>query len=514
MRRIAPVGLISASYGDGVPSPSRSELVALAGVTLLGLLVLTFPFSSNQATFSLFAEQALGGDVLYRDVIDLKQPGIFVFFGLAQLPFGRSPVGVHLVELLVWLGFVRWMQLELRTWFRTGWIAATAPLAVVGTYYVTATTRDLTQADVLVSIPLLVAVVLGTTADATQTRRWAGAGVATTLVALLKLPYAVIPVVLWLPHVVGLLRTDATTFLRRTVPSTSVAVAMTLLPFAVYAVATGVAGDLWAFWFEWATERTELWPRERDRLVAVVRRGVRIAAAFGVLFVGGAAIGWRRLPRGPVAMLLGWFALAIPLFGAQLWFGYHLYLFLVPVTLLGWLGLDALVSSTDGPRPIRLGAVALAALLGLSQVGPDLADKLRLVADHRGGITQDDRDDLRVEADPAHAVSLAYADWIDREALGDEGWALGASLDVLYAAGQDHAVPIIGFAPLLLRPDDWAVIDADLEHDPPDTIALATATYADLDARSPSTRALIEGRYCLDERFDGVEFWRLGTGSC
>ena len=478
--------------------------------------MLVFPFSSNQATFSLFAEQALDGDVLYRDVIDLKQPGIFIFYGLAQLPFGRSPVGVHLVELLVWLGFARWMQLELRPWFRTGWVAATAPLALVGTYYVTATTRDLTQADVLVSIPLLIAVVLGATSDATQTRRWATAGVATTVVALLKLPYAVIPVAIWLPNVIGLVRTDAATFAKRTMPVTTAAVAITLAPFAVYAIATGVAGDLWAFWFEWATERTELWPRERDRLIAVVRRGVRIAAAFGLLFVAATGLGWRRLPTRPVAMLLAWFALAVPLFGAQLWFGYHLYLFLVPVTLLGWIGLDQLVPSDHGGarRTVRFAAIALAGLVGVSQLGPDLADKLQLVAEHRGGLTTEDRDALRVDADPAHAVSLAYADWIEREALGPSGWALGASLDVLYTAGQDHAVPIIGFAPLLLRPDDWAVIDADLEADPPDTIALATATSTDLDERSPTTRTLIEQQYCLDEEFDGVEFWRFGTDSC
>ncbi len=489
---------------------SRAEWISLLVVAGLLATIVPFGFSSNQATFSLFAEQALDGEVLYRDVIDLKQPGIFVFFGLAQLPFGPQPAAVHLVEALVWLAFAAWMQTRLRPWFRHELVAATAPVALVGLYVIAAGVRDLLQPDALVTIPILIAIHHGIEARSDETRRWVIAGIATTAVAYLKLPYAVIPVLCWLPNVIGRLRSDAGVFLRRAVLPTTGAVALTLAPFAVYAVVNGVATELWALWFEWASERTELWPRERDRLVAVIRRGVRLAAPFGLLALGGFGLVDRdRLRQPAVLALAAWFAVAVPLFGAQLWFGYHLWLFLGPVALLGWLGLDALLS--EGRR-LALGIVVVSLLVGASQLGPDLIDRGVLLATNELGLTSEGRSELRTDLDPDHALAEAYAEWVRTNDHGDRGWALGATLETLHAAEQDHAVPIIGFAPLLLRPDDWATINRSLDTDPPDTIVLDENTRADLLARSPGTLDRIETGWRRTGGAGPLEFWERADG--
>lgn len=56
----------------------RLEVLSLLVVAGLGLLSIFDPLWANQATFATFGWEMAQGEVLYKDIIDLKQPGIFL----------------------------------------------------------------------------------------------------------------------------------------------------------------------------------------------------------------------------------------------------------------------------------------------------------------------------------------------------------------------------------------------------------------------------------------------------
>lgn len=55
----------------------------------------------DESTYLVMADQLLNGGVLYKDVIDIKPPGVFFIFSLIQVLFGKSIFMVRLFAALV-----------------------------------------------------------------------------------------------------------------------------------------------------------------------------------------------------------------------------------------------------------------------------------------------------------------------------------------------------------------------------------------------------------------------------
>ena len=114
MQLIREVNIYSASArANALAHPVTSRLPEFAwyvGSLLLiaafGALKLALPLHRDGATFLWLASQLDRGAVLYTDVWDVKQPGIFIFDYLAGRMFGFSAEGVHLFELL-WQSNIR-----------------------------------------------------------------------------------------------------------------------------------------------------------------------------------------------------------------------------------------------------------------------------------------------------------------------------------------------------------------------------------------------------------------------
>ena len=87
---------------------------AMASVVLAAGLCLALPFWGDQALFTVYARQIAQGAVLYRDIFDVKQPGIFLFYLLGGSLFGYTEIGIHLFELLYWLAFSAFAMVALR----------------------------------------------------------------------------------------------------------------------------------------------------------------------------------------------------------------------------------------------------------------------------------------------------------------------------------------------------------------------------------------------------------------
>src|SRR5512138_3054463 len=85
------------------PSAHRwLEPLAVLAVALLGLSQCWIPLDGDQAFFLHAARLLDAGGALYRDVWDVKQPGIFLFYEAAGRLTGFSDFSVHLLEAL-WL---------------------------------------------------------------------------------------------------------------------------------------------------------------------------------------------------------------------------------------------------------------------------------------------------------------------------------------------------------------------------------------------------------------------------
>jgi 4-amino-4-deoxy-L-arabinose transferase-like glycosyltransferase len=77
-------------------------------LTILVLIAIVFRFHTffpvtidhDENTYAVIADHMLEGQVLYKDVIDIKQPGIFLIFAMIQLLFGKSILAIRLVAAM------------------------------------------------------------------------------------------------------------------------------------------------------------------------------------------------------------------------------------------------------------------------------------------------------------------------------------------------------------------------------------------------------------------------------
>ena len=68
-------------------------------VLLLGLPTLIVPFYTDQSVFALAARTILSGGMPYRDLWDVKSPGIYFIYTLAFLPLGQHMVSIRILDL-------------------------------------------------------------------------------------------------------------------------------------------------------------------------------------------------------------------------------------------------------------------------------------------------------------------------------------------------------------------------------------------------------------------------------
>lgn len=104
--------------------------------------------------FLVYSKEIADGAVLYRDVWDIKQPGIFIFYLLGGKFFGFSEFGVHLLELIYWLSLSFILIFGLRKYFANQLFVLLTPLFTIGIYYSVSGSLHLTQVEGLVSFPL------------------------------------------------------------------------------------------------------------------------------------------------------------------------------------------------------------------------------------------------------------------------------------------------------------------------------------------------------------------------
>jgi hypothetical protein len=138
--RVRDAPATAAPVNDPTPQPTTHStrwwaVLAWVGLIGLGLLSLAQPLSGDQAFFFVVARQLRHGDVLYRDIVDAKQPFIFLFYLVAGGLFGWTAVGAHLLELLWCLAFAVVLTCTMAPTFRHPVVRAVLPAGIGIAYY-------------------------------------------------------------------------------------------------------------------------------------------------------------------------------------------------------------------------------------------------------------------------------------------------------------------------------------------------------------------------------------------
>ncbi len=508
---------------------TRLDVAVLIAILLLGTVNLAQPLGWDQAIFTIAARRLHEGAQLYRDVWDVKQPGLFVFYLLGGSAFGFSEVGIHAFELLYWLAFSFLLQRSLKRDFPQPWAASLAPLLVVGLYYAVSGDWHLTQAEGLAGFPMFFALTLAARAGEdgrSPVRALALSGLCGGLVLFLKLLFLPILAVFWL---LALARAWPRHGAAATLAGAGAIAAGAALPFAIaaaYFAAHGTLGLAWWTNIVYPLQLSPPHPRFRSGMLMeglgwfgtnwAVPLGL---AAFGVVATLGRARD-RLMPS-----LLGWFGVgfAVILVQRLSWWEYHYLLLMVPVGVLAARGLGLLSQRLTDPadRTGRRTALALGVALTLA-FAPALGTAgLKAVYFAHDGFARN------AAAQRYHGIRMsrgsAYA-----KILADIGLlsAPGARPGPIYVAGnplyhwlsgRDSAIPRFGgVLTTYASAADWQEITRGLSAARPPYIFVDRVYLEELRGmpeRSAPFLALLEGRYRMVQQSRMGAWWELGEGA-
>ena len=454
--------------------------ISLFATVLIGLGHLHFPFTGDQALFSVFGQMIDDGAVLYQDIWDVKQPGIFIFFWMAGRLFGFTEVGAHSLELLDLVSFSLVIMRLLANRYQTKWLAGLCPLVIVGWYYAVAPMSYLTQIEALVGPPLFLTAYLVWKGGAV---RFFSAGVLAGLVLLTKA--ALIPLVVVLCFVAA--RQSAHPAKARDwLISFAGGLLVAGIPFLVFTVANGLTERVWWTFVTYPPQVLPLSGRTTGRLIRAI--GGFVVRFLPLLTL--AAIGMKARWQDPLARIWGaWVAAGLATYLLQLWWGYLLLLLVVPVGLLALDGLDELLRwRRAGSRA----AITLVLVIGVVPALVILGSKAMDLA--RNGLGLGDR-----QTEYHDAVSNQYrtirADVAQFDAEGvDSLYVLGNPL-YLYLSGTPQALPNTGWSPEFWTDRLWSEFEAGLQEERPALLLVDSFSARLAEDRSPQTLDLVDALY-------------------
>lgn len=366
---------------------------ALGVVLVLGLAHLWVPLDADQ-TFFLYTARLLDqGKSLYRDVWDVKQPGIFLFYLAAGKLASFDGCGVHLLEL-AWMagmaGAAWWWGRQLGN---STLLLCGGPLLTAGYYYLVSGAWQFGQIEGEVGFPFLVAV--GLPLSCREPRRsWLKlllAGFAGGIILVFKTALGLLLFSLWgaglllqLRHLPG----RRLSFLCWSLSFLGAGLSLPLLAVALWTERQGSLASL--IWTTFVFPTVFSLEESRSHFYASVLRTPEIlyqtvtwlAGMCGPLIILSALGAYRavkeRLDAG--LLLLVWVGMGSLTVLLQTWWTYQVLLILPALGLLACLGLEQVAAWWPARRAWCLAvsaAVLLAALPLLSFAEGEFALLLR-----------------------------------------------------------------------------------------------------------------------------------------
>lgn len=379
----AELGRISSFQKSDVSIRPALLMVCLLPCVLLGIARLPETFTGDQAMFVVYAERLSNGGMLYTDIWDVKQPGIFLFYLAGGTLFAFSEYGIHLFELLYWLLFAVVCLKFLRDYFSNNWLVYFVPMFTVGYYYLTAGSLQMTQVETLANLPVGFSFLLVPKLAETSGRLcW----FVICLISGLSITATIILKIAFLPLVVAV---SVVAVILTSLRHPKFGRAKALITFVVIWAICGVSLFLCAFWIdhlgvlEQFVYTSFVYPREATALhggferIAVLGSSlvwftvtflpllatIAIGCIFGLSKAFRADRGisglWeiaRSKPNVVTACLLVWIAVGscVILIQTTSWWSYHFMLLLTPLGILALKAIDHLLNSIESLRKRRL----------------------------------------------------------------------------------------------------------------------------------------------------------------
>lgn len=478
------------------PSTLLPRLGVLTLVAAVGALGLPRPLGGDQALFLFTARAMHHGSMLYRDIWDAKQPGIYGFYTVAGVLFGFNEIAVHLLELLVMLGLAVVLQRTLPDLGFSSRAAALAPLLVVLPYYVVSWTWDLGQLEPIIGLPLYLGFWASIRArDSTdhQARWHALAGACAAIVTVFKLIYAPIGLV----FLVLTLRREGR---GRAVAAWCSGVAAVWAPIFAWVAASGLVHEVWYTWVSFpSTSRREA-AQPLSTLTNSARSFGRGFAPIAVLAAIGVWQARRRLERWMI-VAIGWILTGLALDLVQFWWRYLYWDLAVPIGLFAVVGARHLVERARVDRRLLVGSVLVFALLGGYALGPQ-RERFRLSFPDPTATFRDDttRAELRALEESDYAdLTAVLAVLRAPDARPGPIVVFGNPL-VQLASGRAQAGRIPGFLANTLGPDEWHEFADQMRATPPAYVYIGQVQSASvqdlLDERGTEVVAILAAAYC------------------
>ena len=503
---------------------NRLELSALGAIILIGLIHLPYPFSGDQALFTIGALKISDGAVLYRDFWDLKQPGLYGFYLVAGTLFGFDEVGIHTFELLYMVTFSLVLMKTLRGYYANPSMAALVPLVTVGIYYGVSGQWHLTQLEALVGFPMFLSLWYGTGSPKVGGReplRFFLSGVAGGIVLLFKFMFLLILVGFWLTALV-----DATLIKRQALLSTLcrivvpvfLGMALPLLIVLGYFAANNTVGLLYWTFFEYPAQLM----RDPPYINPVIN-GLRwlinqFAPVMLLGFIGVCVSVTKRRGRLLTVNLLLWLLLGLGVILLQRFsrWEYHYLLLFVPLGILGVKALDVLCEQMKafGP-PVNSWGSRMAGIVCLillfSPVLNSLGKKSLDLARHGFAVTREQRLQYQRSASRAYLEALAEVGFLaEPGSLRGDIYVIGDPIYYLLS-GRNQAIALNGWGPELFLPSQSTRLTEQLSKACPPYIFNAMGNL--ISERSPGTTQFIEENYHALRRSNrGVWYVVKGKG--
>lgn len=472
------------------PGPAEAALGGLTLALLLALAwtVVTYPFRGDQAIFSLIGRQVLHGETLYTDLWDVKQPGVFLWYGLADA-LGLGEVGARLLDVLaaVAFGACVWALLRRRTATRR--VRRWLPALATGVLLASAGPGDFGQLEMLCLVPAVGAFAL-VAADPDRTPGWrriVGGAVCVGVVGVFKLPLAAVTGLALLVFLVLRLRG------RARVLALPVVVGAALVPLLVVLAWLAARGAGGAALRVWLLDAVEMGAAHGSRSPARLLEGLGrylLWTAPVVLLAARRGVGaFRRRDALDLAMV-AFAVLHVLSVAGQFGWWYQWYFLSAPLVVLALRGLDDLASRlARGPRPGRAIALLAVACLPLlahaaSWTGPAVLDGGGFTAASRARI------DERVAGYDTIRAEIAAAGVRPADSL----FVLG---DPLYhlLAGKPLVVRTNGWDYDLMADRQWREMAGEVATARPSVVLVDDQAADWLAERGPDLRAVLARDY-------------------
>ena len=475
--------------------------IAVGIVAALALYHVLEPAAGDQALGMLYGRRLRDGAQMYADVWDIRQPLTFYWYATVGSILGSSVLWLRIGELL-WQGSLAWLiarDVELMTGDRRRGIVTA--LAAVAPLFWLMRPNDVAQPDTLVALPIYLAFrfIIAPGRRPLEARTAIPLGIGTVVIALFKLPYAVLPT---------LFLATWTVIHRPSWRALARGACWYVLGLAVAAglvVAFFVEQDTWGWvahtWFSQGPAMRRLSPPPLSRLVSTVGRVLVFAAPV----VAGAAFGLaalRRSPRDPWAVAAAvWLAGATLALLAQQWWSYQALALVVP---LGLLAGEPLSRVLRGRRAWLIAAATVCLLAVVSN-----PSYLRAVAHHGT-----DRTAIATElGNPVQERAAAAAFLAAPGRLRGDVYVFG-NPEILDGLGRSQRISIHGWSPEFYDDTTWARLSSELAERPPAYVFVDDVSEERLRARAPALWRWIGQRYAQERtRPGGMAIFRLAGSS-